>query len=60
MTKNTKNVRETTVARLTLVVEYEALPDTSDIEELVEKAREYGAPVKAELEIFKASKVDLL
>lgn len=41
------------VARLDIVVEFEELPDTSDIERILDEAKAYGAVAKAELTIHK-------
>lgn len=46
------------VARLTLVVDYEEVPDTDEIESLVESARGLGIVVQAELTMLKTTKKD--
>ena len=48
------------VAVLTLVVEYDDLPDRSELEELLDKAREVGGPVQAKFEIRQLVTTDLL
>ncbi len=47
------------VARLTLIVEYDNVPDRIDVDEVVEKARGLGTIVTADLEYVKPCKVDL-
>lgn len=44
---------EKTVATFEMVVSYEELPSQSEIQELIEKAREYGGVDKATLTIHK-------
>jgi len=53
--------RKPPVAVLTLVVEYDdEMPPTEDLKELVEKAREYGAPRRADLVVMAPATIDLL
>jgi hypothetical protein len=47
------------IAKLTMVVTYDELPDADDVREVVEKAKELGAVESAVLEIFGPSKIDL-
>lgn len=58
MKKPAKN--EKVIATLELIVEYESIPDQHEIEQLIEKAREYGGPIKADLTIHKSYKTSLL
>lgn len=55
-----KTVKQDPVAELTLIIEYDELPDRSELNELIEKAREVGGVIKAELEIKRLTVVDLL
>lgn len=47
------------IARLTLVVEYEEMPDMNDVQEQVDRARGDGEVVQAELEITKPHTINL-
>lgn len=47
----TGNILKSTKATFTLVVEYDELPPDSELEDLTERAQEYGAVQKAELVI---------
>lgn len=58
MSKKPRN--EKTIATLELVVEYEEVPDTNELQDLLEKARELGHTIKAQLTIHRSTKVDLL
>lgn len=49
-----------TVARLVMVVEYDELVGASELEALVEKARELGAVVTADVHVLSPSVVDVL
>jgi hypothetical protein len=49
-----------TVSTLELTVEYENVPATSDLQDIVEKARELGHVTKAVLTIHQATTQDLL
>ena len=51
---------EKTVATLVLEVSYDTLPDTTDLNDLIEKARELGGVDKAEFTIHKTSKMCLV
>ena len=56
MPKTTEKV----IATLEMVVEYEEFPDKSDLEEVVEKARELGHVAKALLTIHRATITSLI
>lgn len=47
-------------ARLTLIVEYDTLPDQSEIEDMVEKAREQGRVTKATLTYLRLATLELV
>jgi hypothetical protein len=49
-----------TVATFTLIVEYDEMPDTAELRRLVEEARSYGGPIKAELNIYAPKTINLL
>lgn len=55
-----QGMQTSTVARLVLVVEYDELVGASELEELVEKARELGAVVTADVHVLSPSVVDVL
>ena len=48
-----------TVATITMVVDYEDLPDSEAIDGLLEAARSYGEVRQATLEVKKGTKADL-
>lgn len=47
------------VARLTLVIEYDYLPKTEELEELVESARGGGHVTKADVDVLRATTISL-
>lgn len=47
------------IARLTLIVTYETLPDPEDVREVVEAAKGLGRVEKAMLEVLTPSEIDL-
>jgi hypothetical protein len=48
------------VARLTLVVEYEDIPDAREIEEVLDSARNYGGVKRATFETLELVKKELV
>jgi len=58
MSKKPRN--EKVIATLELIVQYEEVPDTSSLQEVIEKASELGSVVKAELTIHRSTKVNLI
>ena len=58
MAKRAKD--ETIAATLEMTVTYESVPNTSELQELIDKAREYGAVVKANFTVHRAVKQSLV
>lgn len=50
----TSEPKSKVIATLTLVVEYEELPDNSEIEDVLDKAREVGYVQKASFTVLRA------
>lgn len=53
------DIKPTPFARLTIIVNLDEMPESDYLDEIMDKAKEYGSIEHAELEFLKTSIVDL-